>query len=66
MNNSIFNLSMKTSNNTMDSTIMFMSNNLNPIQNNPQNNLNNSLQNIQNQNNQLNSNLMNKGGFSWK
>ena len=57
---------MNTSNITMDSATMFMSNNLNPIQNNPQNNLNNSLQNIQNQNNQLNSNLMNKGGFSWK
>ena len=50
---------MNTSNITMDSATMFMSNNLNPIQNNPQNNLNNSLQNIQNQNNQLNSNLMN-------
>ena len=50
---------MNTSNITMDSATMFMSNNLNPIQNNPKNNLNNSLQNIQNQNNQLNSNLMN-------
>ena len=63
MNNSIPNMGINSlsSNNTLDSSSMYIGNNINQIQNNSQSSLNNPIQNLQNQNqnNQINNNIMN-------